>query len=63
MNGNYSVLCQPGTYDVTASKRPEYYDNMTTGVVVTKDNTTIRDFILTMKPTGNISGTVRKATG
>ncbi|VVB86249.1 Cytochrome c7 c [uncultured archaeon] len=62
-NGFYSIMVAEGTYNVTASKRPEYYDNTTTGTPVTPNNTTIQDFILTQKPTGNITGTVTNATG
>ncbi len=62
VNGNYSLMIESGTYDVTVIKRPEYYDNTTTGISVTPDNTTIQHFIITLKPTGNITGTVTDAT-
>ncbi len=58
IGGNYSLAIPVGTYNVTASKRPEYYDNTTSGVIVTPGNTTNIDFILTLKPIGTISGTV-----
>jgi hypothetical protein len=61
--GDYSLEIESGTYNVTASKRPEYYDNMTTGVIVTPSNTTFFDFALILKLTGNITGTVSNATG
>jgi hypothetical protein len=62
-DGTYSLFVIEGAYTVNASKRPEYYDNTSSGVVVTPNNTTILDFLLTFKPTGNITGTVRNATG
>ncbi len=61
-NGFYSLKVIEGTYNVTASKRPEYYDNTTSGVAVISGNTTVQDFVLTIKPTGNITGTVTNAT-
>jgi predicted CXXCH cytochrome family protein len=61
-SGLYSLMVVEGTYNVTASKRPEYYDNTTSGVAVITGNTTIQDFVITLKPTGNIKGTVTNAT-
>ncbi len=54
-DGTYSLIVQPGTYNVTVSKQPEY-NNST--VAVTVDNTTIQDLVLIQKPTGTISGRV-----
>jgi len=34
--GLYSLMVMEGTHNVTASKRPEYYDNTTTGIIVTR---------------------------
>ncbi len=62
VNGNYSLMIESGTYDVTVIKRPEYYDNTTTRISVTPDNTTIQHFLITLKQTGNITGTVTDAT-
>ena len=59
LNGNYSLIVPIGTYTVNASKQPEYYDNSTTGVVVTPLNTTILYIVVTGKPTGTLSGVVR----
>ncbi len=58
-NGNYSLVIESGTHNVTASKKPEYYDNTSNGIIVTPGNTTILDIILTLKPLGNITGTVK----
>lgn len=61
--GFYTISVPEGTYDVTASNRPKYYDNITWGVIVTPGDTTIVDFILGLKPSGNITGNVRRTTG
>ena len=58
-NGAYSLSLPNGTYRLTASKEPEYYPNSSVIVTVTAYTTVNRDIILTPKPTGNISGTVR----
>ena len=57
-NGTYSLSVEPGMYDITASKRPIYYDNTTYGILVTELNTTIVNVTLEIKPTGTINGTV-----
>lgn len=58
-DGNYSLpIHVAATYNVTASKLPEYYNSTVTGVVVTFDNTTFVNFSLTQKPIGMISGVV-----
>jgi hypothetical protein len=62
-NGHYSLMVAEGDYTVTASKRPEYEDSIATGVIVTPNNTTTRDFVLIQKPTGMITGVVTNATG
>ena len=59
LNGAYSLSLPNGTYRLTASKEPEYYPNSSVIVTVTAYTTVNRDIILTPKPTGNISGTVR----
>ncbi|MFZ3384840.1 MAG: carboxypeptidase regulatory-like domain-containing protein, partial [Candidatus Methanoperedens sp.] len=58
-NGAYSLSLPNGTYQLTASKEPEYYPNSSVIVTVTAYTTVNRDIILTSRPTGNISGTVR----
>jgi len=57
-NGNYSWRITYGTYDVTIRKEPAYYDNTSTGIVVTASNTTNHNVILALKPNGTITGTV-----
>ena len=58
-NGAYSLSLPDGTYRLTASKEPEYYSNSSVVVTVTAYTTVNRDIVLTPRPTGNISGTVR----
>jgi hypothetical protein len=60
-DGFYSLRVPAGTYNVTASKKPTHYDNVTSGILVTPTNTTIFDIVLAEKPTGTISGTVRNS--
>ena len=60
LNGAYSLSLPNGTYRLTASKEPEYYPNSSVIVTVTAYTTVNRDIVLTPRPTGNISGTVRK---
>lgn len=58
-DGAYSLRVPEGTYNVTASKQPEYYDNTITDVVVTPFNTTPVYIVITGKPSGTLSGVVR----
>ncbi|VVB89858.1 Cytochrome c7 c [uncultured archaeon] len=58
-DGFYSLNVGAGTYTVIASEQPAYYDNSTTGIIVTTSNTTVFNIVLNKKPTGTISGTVR----
>lgn len=60
-SGNYSLNLSAGNFNVTASKQPEYYDNTISNISVTASNTTIQDFLLSLKPTGNITGCVSVA--
>ncbi|MCK5661509.1 MAG: carboxypeptidase regulatory-like domain-containing protein, partial [Methanosarcinales archaeon] len=60
-DGTYSLSVAVGTYNVTASKAPEYVDSTVTGVSVSLNSTTIQNFDLTLKPTGSITGTVTVA--
>jgi hypothetical protein len=57
-DGKYSLRVPEGSYDVTASKRPTHSDDISSGVVVTPDNTTNVDFAIDLKLTGTISGVV-----
>ncbi len=58
-NGNYSLKLLAGTYNVTASKQPEYIDNTTaSGIVVEVDITNNQDIVLALKPVGEIRGVV-----
>ncbi|MCK5660399.1 MAG: carboxypeptidase regulatory-like domain-containing protein, partial [Methanosarcinales archaeon] len=57
-DGTYSLSVVAGTYDVTASKAPVYADSTATGVAVISEATTTQDFVLTLNPTGSITGTV-----
>lgn len=57
-SGSYSLLVVAGTYNLTATREPEYYRN--SSVVVTAISGTIvaQDIELTRKPIGTISGKV-----
>jgi hypothetical protein len=57
-DGNYSFRVDTGTYDVIASKLPEYNDYTATGVGVTSPDTTVVNIVLLEKPKGTITGTV-----
>ena len=57
-NGFYSLSLVNGTYQLTASKEPEYYSNSSVTVTVTAYTSVTQNIILTLKPTGTISGTV-----
>jgi hypothetical protein len=59
VNGKYSVNPEVGSYQLRVGKEPEFYINSSVNVPVTAFNTTTQDIILTAKPTGMISGTVR----
>jgi hypothetical protein len=59
VNGKYSVNPEVGSYQLRVGKEPEFYINSSVNVPVTAFNTTTQDIILTAKPTGTISGTVR----
>jgi len=60
--GFYSLSLVNGTYHLIASKEPEYYPNSSVSVTVTAFTTITQDIILTPKPTGNITGSVAKAS-
>lgn len=57
-DGTYSMILPAGTYNVTAGKRHEYNDSTVTEIMVTDGYSTIQNFVLTLKPTGTITGTV-----
>ncbi len=59
VDGSFNLSISSGTYNVTASKQPEYYDNITSGVTVTQGNTTTLYIVIIGKPTGTLSGVVR----
>jgi len=54
----YSLSVPPGTYDVTASKLPEYDGNTTFNIEVNAETTSYANMSLSLKPTGTINGTV-----
>ena len=56
--GFYSLSLANGTYQLTASKEPEYYTNSSVIVTVTAFTTITQDITLTIKPIGTISGKV-----
>jgi hypothetical protein len=57
-DGTYSLSVPPGTYNVTASKLPEYNDNTAFNIEVRTETTSYANMSLSLKPTGTISGTV-----
>jgi len=57
-NGKYSWRISYGTYSVIVRKDPTYYDNTSTGIIVTPNNTTNHNVVLALKPNGTIGGTV-----
>jgi len=60
-NGRYTLLLTPGTYSVTAGGGL-YQPQTVTGVVVTANQTTTRNFALTRVPTGTLTGRVTDST-
>jgi hypothetical protein len=62
-DGFYQFQSIPeGVYDVTAM-RYGYADGLAAGVVVTAENTTTQDFVLTPRPLAAVSGAVRDGAG
>ena len=57
-DGRYTMALAAGTYTVTAS-HGLYQSRTVTGVVVTVNQTTTRNFALTRLPTGTLTGVVR----
>ena len=58
LDGTYSLSVPPGTYNVTASKLPQYNDNTTFNIEVNAETISYANMSLSLKPTGTISGTV-----
>ncbi|MCX9083186.1 MAG: hypothetical protein OIN87_00095, partial [Candidatus Methanoperedens sp.] len=56
--GFYSLSLTNGTYHLTASKDPDYYPNSSVVVTIAAFTNVTQDITLTLKPTGNINGTV-----
>ncbi|NJD54669.1 MAG: hypothetical protein FIB07_17645, partial [Candidatus Methanoperedens sp.] len=58
-NGFYSLDLTIGTYNLTATKEPEFYANNTfSSVTITRSAQETREAILAIKPTGTINGIV-----
>ena len=57
-DGTYSLSVPAGTYDVTASKLPEYNDNTTFNIEVNAEMISYANMSLSLKSVGTISGTV-----
>ncbi len=57
-SGFYSLLVPAGTYDLTASREPEYYSNNSVVATAISGATVIQDIELMKKPTGMLIGTV-----
>jgi len=58
-SGVYSLLVPPGSYNLTASRGPVYYTNSSVFVITVTGTTFEQDIELIIKPTGNITGTVK----
>ena len=61
-SGFYSLSLGVGTYNLTATKEPEYYSNSSVAVDTVSGETVVRDIELVKKPTGTISGNVANAS-
>jgi hypothetical protein len=62
-SGSFSFLVAAGTYHLTAAREPQYYGNGSVVVNATSGSIAAQDIQLIMKPTGNITGTVRRTQG
>lgn len=58
--GVYSLLLSPGTYNLTVTKEPEFYSNISVVVTAISGATVAQDIELIRKPTGNIIGSVTR---
>ncbi len=56
-SGFYSLSLSNSTYQLTASKQPQYYPN-SAAVSVTAYTTVTKDIVLSLKPVGSIKGSV-----
>ncbi len=61
-DGFYSLLLQPGTFDV-AARAFGYVEQTASGVIINQDQTTIRNFALMPVQAHSVSGHVRDASG
>jgi uncharacterized membrane protein len=61
-SGSFSFLVAAGTYNLTAAREPEYYGNGSVVVNATSGSIAAQDIKLSRKPTGNITGTVKRYT-
>jgi S-layer protein (TIGR01567 family) len=59
-SGAYSFLVPAGTYYLTATSEPIYYPNSSIIVNAMSGMTVVKDIELDMKPTGTITGNVKK---
>jgi parallel beta-helix repeat protein len=58
ISGLYSILVPAGSYNIIATKDPEYLLNNSVSVTVFPGTTVEQDIELVKKPTGNITGSV-----
>lgn len=58
ISGFYYLLVPAGTYDLTATREPDYYLNNSVVVTAISGTTVVQDIELIDKPTGNIIGSV-----
>ena len=58
--GFYSFSLTSGTYDLTAAFPPTYYENSTIRVTTIISGVVVQDIEFLKKPTGNISGMVKR---
>jgi hypothetical protein len=57
-SGFYSLYLDNGTFSLTVTREPEYYQNSSAAVIVTSGATVPQDINLTKKPVGTITGKV-----
>jgi hypothetical protein len=57
-SGFYSLYLDAGTFNLTVTREPEYYQNGSVAVTVTSGATAPQDINLTKKPIGTITGKV-----
>ncbi len=59
ISGFYSLMVPSGTYNLTATREPEYYPNNSVVVTAIQGTTLAQDIELAEKPKGIIAGSVR----